>query len=307
MYIYGQAFAWNDFDSWVLRLQEGPSPFENVDPRNAPHAAHGIGQGELGFSADKALGTKHLGSCIALIAKNLATGKVACAHIDEFSSPQSIAAIFDDRQARFDVMLLGGRLRIPRSWINLEKIFNVLKDKNIHIIAARILNMQSEKIYVDPKTFQAFPDMLEARNPHEHLNCLKAVMTGGEDAIDLDVVFDFTKSSNWRPILIREQEAVAFNNHIQGKTDEDITTWLLSRNFTNDAAALAKFVRMINDWNVIYQKTLEQVARTVGVEVEKMRHAPLYLGVESLAANIALYGSDPKQKGPRGALENKNL
>ena len=251
----------------------------------------------MGYSATDPIGTKHIGECVAVIARDPANGTIACAHVDQHSSQASLARVLDGlSQGPLDIMLLGARFapgddpdRAAIAMHNLSKVMDVLGRRRDNIVAAQVQDInQPFQIYIHPRTGQVSLDALEYPDPHAGLAFAKMILTGGRDGIDLETAFDLRQSQDRNPVLLRETEVAVLNTRINGRTQHEIADWFRTLpGFRDEEGWTRSCVDLAEGWNKIYQKSLQDLAKAVGKNADDLRAMPLYIGEGSLASNIA--------------------
>jgi|GEM_PF-4726521 len=84
------------FNRRAMTLKQLPDPFvmngslhRTFNSKNGT-VARIVEQRGIGFSADEPIGTQNVGNCVAVIARDPASGKTGLAHYDAFSKSDSL-------------------------------------------------------------------------------------------------------------------------------------------------------------------------------------------------------------------------
>ncbi len=183
-------------------LQQGP-----VD-----YSASRVEQHEVGFSADKKIGTDNIQQCVAVILHDPETKKAALAHVDihtDISSLRDVIANFPP-EAKLNAYLVGGRDRSDQGRVisdnNISRVLGELSHhSNVDIKSADIGGRVAPAgIIFDPKTGKlthGVPGEIDKTTP------LRKLTLGPGP---LRFAFDFTKSSEIAPPISRKQDIDAF-------------------------------------------------------------------------------------------------
>lgn len=307
----------------IAQLNEGPSPF-NADGV-MPTVAHGVHQGQWGLSANEPLGTKHVGECVALIAKDSA-GRVAVAHIDQFNSTQSVEGLLDSLYAPLEVILLGAKFapdsthkdaspeRKDASKYNLQRTIDLLRTRDVNVIGARVQDdTQPSTIYVNPRSMSVHQRGNEHEDPHFALAYAKMILSGQRDSIALENAFDLTKDPKRNPILLRKAEVEILNTQVNGKPREHTFAWFASQpKFKyepgGDPAWINTCVDLAQNWNKLYQAELNATAKALEIPPETIRHKAMFIGANARSANITLQKPNAAllQAAPKSQIKPKN-
>lgn len=307
MFFYGQPPRSDDLDDRIFQLHEGASPFDFCLKKPEGVLAHPVAQGQAGISATELLGTQHVGECVAVILRDAQTGKTACAHIDQFSTPLSIGQFFASMPQGTQAMLLGAmttddarRNEIARH--NLSKVLGVMEGFDVNVVAAAVQTPdQPSSIYVEPATGAVYEQANTHKDPDFLLSYAKMILSGGRDQIPLDTAFDLTRSTTRAPIPLRAQDVEALNRHVNNRTDREIGDWFRSRpGYRDEGNWIETCVGMARSFNEAYQTQLNETAKAFGQPVDDIRKKPLAIGQGALEWNTVRLG----RSGSGSALKN---
>jgi hypothetical protein len=262
MLIAGQPVDPQNYGAVVARLKGAPNPFDHPLANGASSGANITGatrveQAQVGFSANKPIGTDQVGDCLVMIVRDPVSAKTALAHIDRYASGESLQKIFDGLPSdrRLDVVLLGAshdpddasdKDGFAKNCAkgNLTKTIQFLADKNVNIIAAKVYDPKAlDAFVVDPRSFEiktgnTYPkkgpvtDIIadQMSNPDHELSYAKMMLSFDRNApVDpknpdnlgtrgLETAFDLTKSPTRNPVLLRSSD-VAVLNEFKNTTD----------------------------------------------------------------------------------------
>lgn len=315
MRFYGQKPRSDDLDDRIFQLHEGPSPFDFAFKKPEGVLAHPVAQGQAGFSATEYLGTQHVGECVAIVLRDAQTGKTACAHVDQFSTPQSITQLFGSMPQGSEAMLLGAmttndprRNEIARH--NISKVLGVMENFDINVVAAAVQTPdQPSSIYIEPATGAVYEQADTHKDPDFLLTYAKMIISGGRDQIPLDTAFDLTRGPGRAPIPLRAQDVEALNNHVHNRSDQEIGAWFRGRpGYRDEGNWIETCVGMAKTFNQAYQAQLEGIASFLGQPTDSLRKKPLAIGQGALEWNAVELGrSDSSSAFKTGAPQPRKF
>jgi hypothetical protein len=231
------------------------------------------------------MGTENVADCIGMIVRDPVSGKTALAHIDRYSTPESLSTIFEQmpKGRQLDVVLWGAKFGGQadadpqmREWSehNLHKALALLVHENVDVIAAEIYSQDIPSVVtVNPATFVIRGENPERQdnartiafhaNPDHDLSSAKMILSysAGHDSyldrIALETAFDLTKAPGRSPLLLRREDVAILNEHAAGKNPEQVSEWAQ----THYSAAMAPYVAsLLPVWRKAYEKAFAPVA-----------------------------------------------
>lgn len=298
-----------NFDRNAADLRKLPNPFvmalaeasETIPTQisNFAHFAHRVEQGGIGFSADQAIGTEHVGNCVAIVVRDPVSGKTGLAHYDAASIIGSLQLLFDnmpDRKldvvligAMYDENTLGNNYLRDTSRSNLQDVLSFLASKNnANIVGACIHDpKQPTNFIVNPKDFSFYPVSPDIPNPDKDLAFARKFLTGQKQP--LAVEFNLTQSKDRFPYLLDREQVENINTHVKGKSHAEVAAWHSSLGarggFENVQANLS-----LGTYLPAYEKALNAFIRELGEgKASTICHYPMYVGTNSLVFNRELH------------------
>ena len=123
--------------------------------------AYFVDEAEYGISKLQKLGTKNLHDCVAMVARDQASGLTLLTHIDSKTNLLPLEDVWKNfpESSEIDITLIGASLRGQNGSKNIEKVLNFLGDKNVNIHQAFLLSKESpSEFIIDPVTGKLTPD-----------------------------------------------------------------------------------------------------------------------------------------------------
>lgn len=242
----------------IKRLKTLPRPFdaaENISPNaetsrtfhNKATPIQGesymISQGCYGTSNDAAIGTQHVGNCIALILRNPQTNLTSLVHFDAHTSAESLDKIFKNFEGQpTEAAIIGAKYAETddpnykgyyqeTSRSNLLTILNLLAAKDTKLTSAWVSDSdQPHAFLIDPKSGQM--QVGEPTIPDPEQNILFATRYFSAGPHDIALSYDLTTSKQ-RAFMPLNAETTNFLDEFgeasNTKTNEDLKQWITSK------------------------------------------------------------------------------
>lgn len=326
---FPSALVKNGIEEAIIALKHLPDPFSSKLMRSTEESvhrtfncesisqlapAHRVEQGGIGFSADEPIGTEHVGNCIGVIARDTVTGKTGLAHYDAVSTPESLQRLFDRLPDRkLDVVLVGAMydenttgkdyLR-DTSASNLREVLGFLSGKNVNILGLRIHDpKQPTNFTVNPKDFSFHPISPDIPNPDKDLAFARKFLADPKQPLAIE--FDLTHSKERFPYLLDREQVHNLNNHVRGKSHEDVAAW------HNSLGAHGGFEKIQADLSLgtylpAYERAVESVMQRLGRNDDAMessvRSQPMHIGQNAASANDRPFESLDQKPPPSAQL-----
>jgi chemotaxis receptor (MCP) glutamine deamidase CheD len=169
-----------------------------------------VEQNEIGFSADRPIGTDNICSCVCVVIHDPLSKKTALAHVDSGSDIQSLQEIFDrmPKNVRLEARLVGAcygdqvKMTAEQAEVsiaNMKKITAFINGKNVNILSSDIFDAEQPRaIVVDPLSFKITEAIPDLHNPDEYI----ATSLSGYSGDKMHIAFDLTQSSERAPHLV---------------------------------------------------------------------------------------------------------
>jgi chemotaxis receptor (MCP) glutamine deamidase CheD len=230
--------------------------------------AYRVEQGEIGFSADRKIGTDNVKDCVCVIIHDPITKKTALAHVDSFTDVQSLEEVFKrlPNHAFLKAKLIGARFTpgSEKNHIeqdarkNLQKVVQFLEEKQVEILSAAILDSdQPTSVVVDPVSFELEERSPGMPNPNRDIaNAKAAIENSGKS---LQVAFDLTVSDQCAPILLPRQAVSNLHRFFTRKSAEEIYDHFINIANNYPDEQLPGMVERIIDLTQAYRRSLREL------------------------------------------------
>lgn len=273
----------------LFKLQHGCPPNDR---------AVRVEQNEVGFSADRPIGTDNVCDCICVMIRDPVSRKTALAHVDYMTELSSLSVMLErmPQGVALEARLLGARYApedhgispdgVVASFRNLKKIKNFLEGKNVNILSADINDKkQPYSVVVDPLTFELTEEVPAHPNRDEHIaNILPAFV---EKTRPLHLAFDLTVSPHRAPHLLSHAVCAAvsaldhaeyYDDHVDDYGSDDLAAMCYSVMALKQAYETA-----VEDIAVVLDDTTKRMDIALAAQQREeviwaLKHHPLHIG-----------------------------
>ncbi len=247
----------------IKRLKTLPRPFEaaeNISPnadtsrtfhnRATPiqEDSYMISQGCYGISNDAAIGTQHVGNCIAIILRNPQTNLTSLVHFDAHTSPESLDKVFKNFEGQpTEATIIGAKYAETddpsykgyyqdTSRTNLLTALNLLAAKNVELTTAWVSSSdQPHAFLIDPKSGQMQSGTPSLPDPEQNILFATRYLSTGMQ--DIALAYDLTQSTDRAPMPLNDETTDFFERFASAKvqkTSNELQEWLTAQDYRAD-------------------------------------------------------------------------
>ncbi len=270
----------------------------------ADATAHRIEQGEMGFSADKPIGTDNVSQCVVLMLHDPVSKKTGLAHVDIESDKKSLDLMFKRMpRNQLQARIIGARFDSDMdSHVNLEGVIDFLRSRDVDLLSADILNYNGPSaMVVDPKTFEVKEAVPEGPNVNRQLSNALHLFAGLEK--DVHLSFDFTISPERAPLLLNQAAVAKLRDEFLGKDDVEIDAQLRFNN-TFERSVVSHNIMALRDE---YLKQLAVVEAALSQRMQQFSEGGIALSPDAKAQALEWVKQVPMHVGANAEAANQPL
>jgi hypothetical protein len=315
--LYGSICATVESLRQLGALEQVPQYYEKLKPLRekmaeiytsmqgaADATAHRIEQGEMGFSADKPIGTDNVSQCVVLMLHDPVSKKTGLAHVDIESDKKSLDLMFKRMpKNQLQARIIGARFDTDMdSHINLEGVIDFLRSRDVDLLSADILNYHGPSaMVVDPKTFEVKEAVPEGHNVNRQLSNALHLFAGLEK--DVHLSFDFTISPERAPLLLNRAAVAKLRDEFLGKDDVEIDAQLRFNN-TFERSVVSHNIMALRDE---YLKQLGVVEAALNERMQQVSEGGVTLSADAKAQALEWVMQVPMHVGANAEAANQPL
>lgn len=281
--------------------------------------AYRVEQAEIGFSADRKIGTDNVNDCVCVIIRDPTTKKTALAHVDAATDVSSLEQVFSRLPKRrppdapLEAKLIGARFgpssgsvygeRVSRG--NIEKISRLLDKHHVEVLSAAVLDPnQPTSIVVDPLPFEVEEHSPGMPNPSKDMaNGRACIEAWGKP---LQVAFDLTVSDQRASILLSRQAVANLRHSYAGKNEWEIYEQF-SRGHQYSDSQLPVAVEQTVALTEAYQASVDQLQETLNRKIAALEETGIKVPEYEKQKAVSAINQCPIHIGERAENSNRPL